>query len=398
MLLMVTVLSVSIGGLAVVMHQENRAATMDIGRSEGQIRALELAETGLARAATEVSSLVDSDGNGVGNVGGNYAGGTYAVTATQNGSDWTLVSTGRTEKATRRIEQRVRRNTTSAFGAAILAAGDITVSGGGSQTDSFDSRLGTYASQATNTDAWGPYASTGGGIGTNGNITVSGAQVRGDAVPGTTSTTTTSGGGAVSGSTVPRSTPIPFPPTPLADFTAALALNDNGSWTSVGGSVSYNAVKKEFAASGGAVVTFPPGTYFFSKFVVSGGSTVKFTGPTKIYDVARFDTSGGTLLNDTGAASNLVVYAHPYVFPGVTNASPIPVNISGGSGSALAVYGPTTKLAISGGSDVFGSFVADTVAISGGTFVHYDAALGAGGAGAAVLQQLYWKENTPPLQ
>src|SRR6185369_12683807 len=143
----VTVLAVSIGGLAVVMHQENRAATMDIGRSEGQIRALELAETGLARAATEVSSLVDSDGNGIGNVGGNYAGGSYAVTATQNGADWTLVSTGRIEKVLRRIEQRVRRNTTTAFGAAILAAGDISVSGGGTQTDSFDSRLGSYASQ-----------------------------------------------------------------------------------------------------------------------------------------------------------------------------------------------------------------------------------------------------------
>jgi hypothetical protein len=394
MLLMVTVLAVSIGGLAVVMHQEDRASRIDVGRSEAQIRALELAETGLARAATEVSSLVDSAADGVGNVSATYAGGSYAVTATQNGSDWTLVSTGTVEKSKR----RVRRNPTTAFGAAIAAAGAITLSGGLTQSDSYDSRLGTYASQATNTDAWGAYASTSGGIGSNAGISISGARVRGDAIPGSASTTSLSGGAAVTGTTVPRSTPMSLPATPQADFTAALATNDNGSWTSAGGSVTYDAVKKEFVASGGAVVTFPAGTYFFSKFVLSGGSTAKFTGPTKLYDVALFDTSGGTLLNTTGSPSNLVVYAHPYVYAGVTSASPIQVKISGGTGTSLAMYGPTTSVTISGGSSVFGALVANTVTLSGGTYIHYDAALAATAGVLTALQQIYWREATPPLQ
>src|SRR6185436_5293926 len=110
-------------------------------------------------------------------------------------------------------EQAVRRIVTSQFNAAIAAAGAITLSGGLTQTDSFDSRLGTYASQATNVDATGPYAGTGGAIGSNAGISISGARVRGDAVPGTASTTSPSGGAVVTGSTAPRSTPLSLPLT-----------------------------------------------------------------------------------------------------------------------------------------------------------------------------------------
>jgi len=398
LLLMVAIMAVTMGGMIVMMHQEDRATSVDVGRSEAQIHALELAEIGLARAGVEIASLVDAAGDGVGNLNVTYAGGTYAVTATQNGTDWTLVSTGRVAKSSRRIEQRIRRVVTTSFGTGIAAGGNVTISGGTTQTDSFDSRLGTYASQAVNTDATGTYAGTEGAIGTNASISVSSARIRGDAIPGTAGTTSLSGGAVVTGSTIPRSTPMSLTPTPVAEFNAALATNDNGSWTVAGGSVTYNAAKKEFAASGGAVVTFPPGTYFFSKFVVSGGSTVLFTGATRIFDVALFDTSGGTLMNTTGAASNLVVYAHPYTYPGVTSASPIQVNVSGGTGTALALYGPQTNVTISGGSEVFGAFVANTVTLSGGTYIHYDLALGAGPAGtAAQIQQLYWREATPPL-
>src|SRR5262245_52188208 len=243
------------------MTLETRGAGTDVDRSDAQVRALELAETGLARAQMEISGEVDRDGDGIGNAHGSFAGGTYSVTATQNGSDWTLVSIGRVPKGLRRIEQGVHRTPGGGMSYGLMATGDITVQGTNTQTDSYDSRLGSYASQATNTDATGTYANTKGGIGTNGNINVGGGRIRGDAVAGVGGATSISGGGVVTGGTAPRSTPLALPDPPLADFQAALATNDNGNWTNSGASIGYSASKKTFAASGGGTVTFPGGTY-----------------------------------------------------------------------------------------------------------------------------------------
>jgi hypothetical protein len=402
-LFMVAILAVAAAGLSVAMLEEGRGSRTDVDRTEAQIRALELAEVGLARAHVEIASRLDAAGDGVGNMTGSFAGGTYAVTATQNGNEWTLVSVGRVAKALRRIEQGVRRTVPSAPGAAIIATGDISFSGSGAQTDSYDSTLGTYASQATNSDAAGSYANANGSVMSNSDISVGSSRIRGDAQAGPGHETDV-GSGVVTGSTAPMAEPLALPDPPLADFAAALLVNDNGSWTVTGGKVNYDAVKKTFSVSGGAVVTFPPGTYFFSKFSVSGGAEVVFTGPTKIYDTARFDTTGGSITNATGLPKNLVVYAHPYDFPGVTSAtSSLPVSIAGGAGTALSFYGPQTSVSITGGSDVYGAIVGGTVSVTGGTFFHYDTSLEGTGTGGdsglmgAIVTQTYWRESRPPV-
>ena len=388
----------AVGGLAVAMTLQARGAAIDVDRSDAQVHALELAETGLARAQMEIAANRDSDGDGIGNAHGSFAGGTYAVTGTNNtGSEWTLVATGRVPKSLRRIEQRVRRSVTSASYFAVQVNGNIDISGGLTQTDAFDSRLGTYASQAVNTDAYGPYALGGGGVGANGNITASAGIVRGDAIPGVGGTTT--GAGVVTGSTAPRTVPMSLPNPPYAEFLAASVTNNNGNWTVAGGNVSYDAGKKTFSVTGGGKVTFPGGTYFFTKFTITGGSTVEFTGPSKVYDIGTFSSSGGSMSNLTGLAKNLSVIVHPYSVPGYTAAKSISSSISGGSTSILTYYGPQTDLTISGGSDVFGALVAKNVTLAGGMALHYDIALAPtlAAAGPAHMTQLYWIESKPPL-
>ena len=397
-LLLVVFVSIAVGGLSVSLAIESRGANTDVGRSDGQVRALELAEIGLARAHTEIAALVDHDDDGVGNAHGAFAGGSYSVTATNDGSDdWTLRSTGRCSGGQRVIEQGVRRTRSTASSYAILAKGNITVSGGVTSTDAYDSRLGSYASQATNVDATGHYGLGRGGVGANGNITVSAGRIRGDAIPGTAGTTSISGGGVVTGTTARRTEPLDLPDPPYADFLAASATNSNGNWTTSGGSVSYDRVQKTFSASGTVHVTMPGGTYFFTKFSVSGGSTVEFTGPAKIYVVGAFSTSGGSITNMTGFAKNVSVIAHPYAIPGLPSTKSISSSVSGGTGTILTYYGPSTKLTISGGSDIFGAFVGQTVAMTGGTGVHYDVALTAFDADRWRVAQLYWNEPKPPL-
>jgi hypothetical protein len=391
---MVVLTTIALGGLSVALLQENRGATVDVARTEGQIRALELAEMGIARAEIEIASKVDPDGDGVGNIRGNYAGGSYAVTAvaSANGVDWTLVSTGQCEKASRRIEEGCRRIPPILWHNALFTQSTVNLSGS-TVTDAYDSRLGTYASQAVNTDAAGTYALSGGDIASNGSIITTAKEIRGDAIPGPTGTV--SGNGTVTGSTTPSPVSYAFPPPPLADFTAAYNSPDNGNWTSTG-SVVYDANKRILNVSGGATVTFPGGTYFFSTLSVSGNSSIVFTGPTKIYVTVKFDTSGGTIVNTGGYAGDLQVYAHPYDFPIVKEGTSTTVNISGGTGTALCVYGPQADLTVSGGSDVFGSLMVGTAAISGGAFLHYDDKLAAN-AGPAKVTRAYWVERHLPL-
>src|ERR1041385_3036726 len=86
LVMIVLCLAVILGGLSYGLMQENRGATIDVGRSDGQIRALELAEIGLTKAELEIASLVDPDADGVGNITRSYAGGTYTVTSTHTGT------------------------------------------------------------------------------------------------------------------------------------------------------------------------------------------------------------------------------------------------------------------------------------------------------------------------
>jgi hypothetical protein len=397
--LVVVVIAVAIGGLTVVMHQEGRASTIDIERSESQIRALELAETGLTRAALEVSSQTDSSNDGIGVVSGSYLGGTYATTCTVSSGVYTIISTGRAANATRRLEFAIRRVVPTTFGTGIISQGAINVSSNGTQTDSFDSSIGTYASQAIHTDASGSYAGTAGGLAGNVDITIGSAMIRGNATPGPGHTTTISNGGTVTGSTTPQSQALSIPDPPYSEFQSALLTNDNGKWVVSGGAnVNYDPVKATFAVSGGGVVTFPPGIYFFSKFSISGNSTVRFTGLTIIYDVYSFDTTGGSIDNATGFASNLQVYAQPYVFPPIASPNRLNVSLSGGSTTALAMYAPEADVSISGGGDFAGGVVGGTVKLSGGTHFHYDTALASGVKTLARFEQLYWRESTPPLR
>jgi hypothetical protein len=390
-------IAIVVGGLSVATFQEGRGAAVDVARTDGQVRALELAELGLAKAHIEVISLVDAAGDGVGNMSGSFAGGTWTTTATNSGNEWTLVSTGRTPTGVRRIEQRVRRIEVSSFGAGVFTDGTLTMKGG-AQTDTYDSRLGDYASQAVNTDAHGTYAMVGGNIGSNSNIVLNGTSVyvRGDATPGPTSSVTIAGGASVQGSTTPAAETEVLTPTPISEFQAAFATNNNGNWTITGGTVTYDATKKDFRAAAGAVVTFPGGTYFFANFVLTGGATARFTGPTKIYVTNTFDTSGGGTVNESHNAEDLLIYAHPYAIPKAVPKAGTQVSINGGADAYMGIYAPAASFSI-GSGDLFGAVVAKTATLGGNAFVHYDVRIGHGGANA-ILEGLYWVERNPPIR
>lgn len=230
-LLLVVVFVVILGGLTMGMLLESLADRTAVVHTETSHAALDVAETGVVRAEMEIRSLVDADGDGIGTLSGAYGQGTYEVTATpdaQNPDRYVIVSTGFVGHSRRRIEVTVRRRDNSRFAEGLYAKEQLDF-GGSSQTDAYDSRLGTYDAQAVNTDAGGTYAQAGGDIGSGMDIVLHGSSstVRGNAIPGPLHQTQLNGAATVWGDTMPRRAPVSVPDVPYAEFEAAFNTNNN---------------------------------------------------------------------------------------------------------------------------------------------------------------------------
>jgi hypothetical protein len=394
-------LGIGLAGLSLGLLLQGTASRQSLNRSEDNLHALEIAETGVAMAELEIASKVDLGADGVGTLSGGYDGGTYKTVATQDDTldtHWIVVSKGTRRLSSRNIEVGLKRIAGGTFIEGLFSHDDL-VFNGTNTTDAYDSRLGNYASQATNVDVDGAYALMGGNIGSNsGFIDLNGSSIaiRGDAIPGPGRSVNEHGDPLVTGDTTPRKYERDIQPTPLAEFQAAAAVNANGGWTQAGGNLTYDAADKSLTFKAGGTLTLPGGTYFFSTFKLSGGSTVKFTGASKVYVTGSFDLSGGTLLNNS-AASDLQLFAHPYALPTGFAPTSTSVKVNGGSGSSFAMYGPSATLDVGGNSDIFGAAVAKQININGNCRYHYDKALDEiGYGGSARIQRLYWREPSPP--
>ena len=180
--------------------------------SREHIRAFYAAEAGISASVGEIIADYDYDSNGKGNVTGTFNEGTYAVSAVDEGNEiWTLTSTGTYGDYTRRLEVVVGPKIYipweyAAFGGSSVDAGGISL------CDSYDSDVGTYASQVS-----GDHAGENGNIASNGNITASGtADVYGDATPGPGDSVTIAISGLITGTILFEPRSIPCEDNPLS--------------------------------------------------------------------------------------------------------------------------------------------------------------------------------------
>jgi hypothetical protein len=99
--------------------------------------------------------------------------------------------------------------------------------------------------------------------------------------------------------------------------------------------------------------------------VVNVAGQINAAGQITSSTINVVDFTGGTVTNSTGIPSNL-----QFVYAGSN-----PMDLSGGSGTDTVVYAPNSAVTASGGSDLYGAVVANTLNDSGGTSIHYDQAL-----------------------
>ncbi|HEV8357933.1 MAG TPA: hypothetical protein VGQ17_14370 [Gemmatimonadales bacterium] len=252
-----------------------------------------------------------------------------------------------------------------AFNWAAFGRNDVKVSGTGTGTDSYDSSLGPYGLGNQGSD---------GDVASDGAISLlSGASlIKGDA-----SAVTSIDGGCAN----PRITgtcTLPAPLVPLPNVSCPAGMSPAGDIPS-GPGISYNAGTGDLTVSkaGGVpqVLTLPFTTpsgkpYRFHDLTLTGGGKLNFSGTPAHVDVylsGTFTPSGGIIVNGSGSPRNLAFWG--------CGTSTTGWLISGGSGAAFTLYAPNHNVTLSGAGDIYGSLIAASVTLSGGSVIHYDKAL-----------------------
>lgn len=310
-----------------------------------------------------------------------YGGGQATIQTWQIVSDGTITTLqSAQEEVTATMEtQAMPASNYAAFG-TFGGCGSLNFQGHQTTTDSYNSTL--YSGTGTVTAANGGLSSSGGNLGTNGNLSEGGnAQINGSlSTPrvgvGSCSSgnvdALTSAGGAVPAAGVvqlPQAITMPTPaaPNPLPPTTA---YNGNGQVLLDGasvGNISVNA-NSTLTLCAPAVTC----TITINSITLNGNATLLIApGATVILKVAGtsqttpIDFNGGSVSN---ASLNPARFQIQYGGTGT-------VKLNGGAQTSAMVYAPNAAVTFSGGGDFYGAVIGATVNDSGGAAIHYDRSL-----------------------
>jgi hypothetical protein len=349
-------------------------------------RAFYLAESAIAEAMTAMRSDLP------GNVGTMAApayldGGVLWVTATDLGADRTrLVATALSGSGRAALDVVIEDLGQAPLFPSVLNSREQLSLNSGVMIDSYDSQLGSYASQAENVSGPHTYANQNGKVTSNQNIALSAnATVFGDATPGPGMTVTMSMGSVVTGSTTPGAEPFAFPmiPPPAVGIGGALTLTPNSS------------------------STLPAGTHGFSSMSIGKSATLTVQGPAKIVVDGNFlgDKDARLVIDATAGPVTVFVrgtYTHINGFQAVPAAgspmalawlieSSAPITFPASSQVRGAYYAPNADITFTSSNEAWGAFAGNRVSMSADMKFHYDESLAE-----------YWNANTgagqDPLQ
>ena len=262
--------------------------------------------------------------------------------------------------------------------------------------DSYDSSLGTYASQAVNTSGIHTYAGTNGDVSSNKGVVVNAnAHVFGDATPGPGYAVTLNSGSVVTGSTAPAPNPFSFPQI-------AIPAVPPGSPMSV---------------PNGSSQVLGAGKHSFTGLAIGKSATLTVQGPATI---VVDDFTGGKdarLVIDASAGPVTIfvrnTYNHINGFEAVpASGSPMAlawmidgtqsINFPSASKVRGAFYAPNADITFTSNNEAWGSFAGNRVAMSSSMKFHYDEVLSqywntATGGNTNPIQVLGWKvAQVPP--
>lgn len=318
-----------------------------------------------------------------------YGGTSFTLQVWRIEATGTIVSAGRTAQV--EVESLLERQTAPAYTYAAFATnagcGALKFAGGAT-TDAYDS---------TALGGGPPVFTSGGDVGTNGNLTESGgATINGDLYTprvgvgncsaGNVTALESKGGATVTGDVVhlPQAVTLPTPPDP-SPLPPTTSTNYNVETTLVPG--SYDNVK----VLAGATMHLNAGTYVMNSLTLAGNATLVLDSGPVILQIAgqgettAVDFTGGSVSNPGFDPSTFQV-----VYGGTAN-----VKLNGGANTAAVIYAPNAAVTFSGNGDFYGSAVGRTVTDLGGAKIHYDKSLQNEfvTAGNHMLTAFTWKKS-----
>ena len=357
--------------LSSVLMRISSSSSKELTAQVANKRARLMAEMGIAEAIMAIRS--GSSGN-VGTIGvpATIAGGIFWVEATDLGDDRIqLVSTGLADTGRSALEMIVERRWVTEetiFDSVLTARGRLNLTAD-VMIDSYDSSLGSYASQMVNVTNGHDHAGLNGTVRSTRDIQMSPrSTVFGDATPGPTHGVSLGPDAYVSGSTTPATDPLILPPINVP---------------------AYPSVGPQSIPSNGSL-SLPSGNYGFDSLSIGNGATLTITGPAEIV-VGNFSgASNANLIIDATAGPVTIYvegsYSHGNGFaanavPGspmalafmcTSNSSivfPANTNIRGG------YYAPDASIRFTSGGEAWGSFIGTRIVMAAGMRFHYDEAL-----------------------
>jgi hypothetical protein len=298
--------------------------------------------------------------------------GTYDVTVYDSSSlsyleDRVLVrSIGKIGSVKSTIEVTFAPIYNTRFEYAVFGREIMDMNGGG-MIDSYDSDLGTYASQAVN----GPdnngfmFAGENGRIGSEGVVRLDGnAQAHGDAITTPAGGFTFGGGSCLYGDTLrwpSFGVPDSIPASEVAD---AQAMNAASTEMTLMGGAVYDPVTGVLNVGSGQTAILNSGTYFFSSVDIKGQMQIAAGAEVRVYVTGNWDSSSGSLVNPDNIPASLQIFS-----------TGPDIKIAGGSQVCAAIFAPNADVTVTGGSNFYGGVVANRYYNGGGTSFHFDEAL-----------------------
>ncbi|MGK0481695.1 MAG: hypothetical protein ACJAQ3_001673 [Planctomycetota bacterium] len=286
---------------------------------------------------------------------------------------YALVGSGRNGESERRQQLIISHAPNSLFQYAAFG-GDGVQFDSNAFVDSYDSALGTYASQVQSGLDWARQEAV---VGSNGDIQLrSNTRVYGDCHPGPNGVVyDTAPGVIVTGSTAPAPSIVTLPavPPPLATSLGP------ATWTT-----------DQFVG---------PGVVRFDSIDLSSGATLTIQGPTQLVVDDFLMGTGTTLVFDTSSGPIELYSAHDFVLESnttvVTNENSAvdvklflsgdnrgnnpntndQVSLSANAAFTGVIYAPNAEILLGSNFEIYGSVMAGALDLSSNGRIHFDEAL-----------------------
>jgi hypothetical protein len=397
--LVVVGLSMSVlATLSVSMIVATRSTSREKSAQREEIAALFAAEAGLSEAVFALNN------------GGNANLGTQQQPLAINASEYwvtetnlpngmkALVSTGIDNRAGTRIELTVRQDQDNLWVWGAFGDEELTMDSN-SHVDSYDSTLGTYASQQVNGSGSNAYALTNGHVGSNGDIDLSqNSSVHGDAVPGPTATVTQNGSNTlITGSTTPNTALVTLPALVMPSFGSSgnFNINNNSSVALASGDYEYDNLR---LGSGATLSITGPARIVASDMELRSNSQIIIdatAGPVEFFVHQDFILSSNTSIASTtfDPADLQINLASDNIINPTENIQLAEVLLQSNSVIYGTLFAPSAMIDIDSNFELFGAVVARQVHLDSWARVHFDEALlnVVANAGNVTWQAVFWR-------